>query len=81
VVGKEAGVDVGGGPQPVTRPSKEDPPEREYRRASSIVAHLVLRLWAIGSLAANESDPQIVAMAEGFLANPSGLAASGYGSG
>ncbi len=81
VVGRETPLDVGGHPRPVSRPSKEEPSEADYRRASTMVARMILRLWAMGSLAAREHDPEIVAIAQDFLTNPSGMAASGYGSG
>jgi hypothetical protein len=75
VVGEEAAVDVGGHPRPVTRPSDDDPPGADLRRASTIVSRIILRLWAMGSLAAGRGDPELVALAQDFIANPSGNAA------
>lgn len=80
VVGKESGVDIGGHPQPVSRPTKKPPSDRDYRRASTIVARMILRLSVMGSLSARKSDPDVVAIAQDFLVQPSGLGASGYGS-
>ena len=75
VVGEETPVDVGGHPRRVDRPSNDDPPVADLRRASTIVSRIILRLWAMGSLAARRGDPELVALARDFLANPSGNAA------
>lgn len=75
VVGEETPVDVGGHPRRVDRPSNDDPPVADLRRASTIVSRIILRLWAMGSLAARHGDPDLVALAQDFLANPAGIAA------
>lgn len=75
VVGEEAFVDVGGHPRPVRRPSDDDPSGADLRRASTIVSRIILRLWAMGSLEAGRRDPELVALAQDFIANPSGNAA------
>ena len=75
VVGEETPVDVGGHPRRVDRPSNDDPSVADLRRASTIVSRIILRLWAMGSLAARRGDPELVALARDFLANPSGIAA------
>ena len=75
VVGEETPVDVGGHPRRVDRPSNDDPSVVDLRRASTIVSRIILRLWAMGSLAARRGDPELVALARDFLANPSGIAA------
>jgi hypothetical protein len=75
VVGEEASVDIGGHPQPIRRPSAEDPTPADLRRASTLVGRIILRLWAMGSLAANDWDAKLVSLATDFLANPSGFAA------
>jgi len=77
IVGEERQLDVGGHPRPVARPSDDDPTVPDLRRASTIVSRIILRLWAMDGLAARRGDDAIVALAQDFLANPSGHAARG----
>ena len=75
VVGSDSNEDVGGHPRRVLGPSREDPSPADLRRASTIVSRIILRLWAMGSLAPGRSDEAIVKLAQPFLANPWGYAA------
>jgi hypothetical protein len=75
VVGRERGVDIGGRPQPIQRPSDHAPSLDDLRRATAIVNRIILRLWAMGSLEAHRGDDALVALAQDFLANPRGLSA------
>jgi hypothetical protein len=81
VIGRMADVDLGGRPRPVYRPNELDPSNDELRRASSVTCEIVLRLWAMGSLAPGRGDDQIVALAQTFLEEPSGYAAGDKASG
>lgn len=75
IVGEEQHFDLGGHPQPVRRPSADPPTVADLRRVSAIVCRIILRLWAMSGLAATRNDDDLVALAQEFLAKPSGLAA------
>lgn len=76
VVGSAEGADLNGHPQRINRPSNDEPSSADLRRASSLVSRIILRLWAMDGLAPWRDDPQVIALAQPFLAAPSGYSAN-----
>ncbi|MEW6225998.1 MAG: hypothetical protein AB1627_15340 [Chloroflexota bacterium] len=68
VVGRVGREDRGGYPSSVYAATIEGPSEADLRRAAGIVVRIVLRLFAIGSLAARQRDAEIVELWKGAIA-------------
>lgn len=75
-IGYESRVDLSGAPLPVDRPTQK-PTEDEVRRAAGTVGVVIFQLWASGTLRSADADPDLMRLAQSFVADPKGIAADG----